>query len=565
MGRGRRKGNEAFEAALADKKYKSGVQELIRKTPVQPSDFDQKAFALLDALQERDRALEACQHLQHSLQGITVRSRISNWRAYVYTLLRGFDETVYAAMKADRGSENRRKKKAERAEAGKAALLLSEALTTKDSATTEQDEDKTLEFNQSAAEFVPGKPWSPGQSPAQVPKTSLRTEAVEFVPSFAQAAMQSRQFMMQAAAMAHAARPAIPAFRQHTASTPTSLKTTAPEFKPGQVAWTKSATEIKPLKHNAAEFVPGVSAWAGAMNLGKASKSKPKAKAGKASSSASAVEASPSQSSVHQQRNSPVSAQQALGATTSDADIAGGVTSSTMHQSTEAGRLTATKTVNAVGPISSRLAALQFRIDNLPEPRQLRGAVALPGTGKQVLALEGVLRKEECTQLLEAASLAGFCSAIEQDRAGGPTSRLVTEDSWLAEELWQRVKSEMPKVWQRRPVLGLQSQLELQYGRSQDSWTQDPGRLLLRLCVREGLGKQSSSWKQGQLVVLQTVARRGESQKDDQDESVWLSAEVRCGETPIAQDTASRSRLCSVAVVLLVGAAVAVPLLRRQR
>ena len=42
---------------------------------------------------------------------------------------------------------------------------------------TEQDKEKTAAFNESAAEFVPGKPWSSGQSPAEVPKKSLRTEA----------------------------------------------------------------------------------------------------------------------------------------------------------------------------------------------------------------------------------------------------------------------------------------------------------------------------------------------------------------------------------------------------
>jgi len=128
------------------------------------------------------------------------------------------------------------------------------------------------------------------------------------------------------AALAQAARPAMPTFVQPTPPT-TPLKTTSAEFKPGRAAWLNS--EIKPLKNNAAEFVPGVSAWAGAMNLGNSPKAKSKTKAGKAGSTAPAVEAQTSE----KQSTSQTSFPEAPGAATGNADIAAGPIA---HEATEA-------------------------------------------------------------------------------------------------------------------------------------------------------------------------------------------------------------------------------------
>mmetsp|Transcript_51376 Transcript_51376/g.96256 ORF Transcript_51376/g.96256 Transcript_51376/m.96256 type:complete len:83 (-) Transcript_51376:4-252(-) len=79
MVKGKAKGHDALEGPLADKKYKSGILEVLKTTPVQAGDFDTKAILLLDVLQEKGRALEACSLLQNSLQGVH-RKKISNWR-----------------------------------------------------------------------------------------------------------------------------------------------------------------------------------------------------------------------------------------------------------------------------------------------------------------------------------------------------------------------------------------------------------------------------------------------------------------------------------------------------
>jgi len=84
--------------------YKASLDALIAHTPVKQSDLDQKAMMLLDALQRRGRAVEACDHLRQALDGME-RERVSNWRAYIYTLLRKFDETAYQEMKAAGGQE----------------------------------------------------------------------------------------------------------------------------------------------------------------------------------------------------------------------------------------------------------------------------------------------------------------------------------------------------------------------------------------------------------------------------------------------------------------------------
>merc|ERR1740122_833361 len=84
--------------------YKASLDALIAHTPVKQSDLDQKAMMLLDALQRRGRAVEACDHLRQALDGME-RERVSNWRAYIYTLLRKFDEAAYQEMKAAGGQE----------------------------------------------------------------------------------------------------------------------------------------------------------------------------------------------------------------------------------------------------------------------------------------------------------------------------------------------------------------------------------------------------------------------------------------------------------------------------
>jgi len=59
-----------------------------------------------DYLQTRDKAKEACTYLILSLEGLS-RDHVSNWKAYVYTLLRGFDDGAYKAMKTADGKKAR--------------------------------------------------------------------------------------------------------------------------------------------------------------------------------------------------------------------------------------------------------------------------------------------------------------------------------------------------------------------------------------------------------------------------------------------------------------------------
>jgi hypothetical protein len=87
------KGTETLNAQLEGKQYKNGLNDLIKCTVVRPNDLDAKAFNLLDEIEKRGRAAEACQHLRQAMEGIA-RDKVSNWRAYVHTLLRDFDEEL---------------------------------------------------------------------------------------------------------------------------------------------------------------------------------------------------------------------------------------------------------------------------------------------------------------------------------------------------------------------------------------------------------------------------------------------------------------------------------------
>ena len=177
---------------------------------MQPADFDSKALRLLDALAEKGQAMEAsghghglcgvgmikiarahaqrhthrdththtqmwlapvwrdltqaCQKLRGILQG-SQRKKISNWRGYVYSLLRNVDPSVYAAMKESKEKETRRRRKTDEP--------------------TPAGSQAKKEFNKGAAEFVPGKPWNTEAEPK-----SMRKDAAEFVPTQARNAGQ---------------------------------------------------------------------------------------------------------------------------------------------------------------------------------------------------------------------------------------------------------------------------------------------------------------------------------------------------------------------------------------
>merc|ERR1712100_920046 len=89
---------ESKASQLQGKEYKDGIDDLTKKTVVKATDLDDKAIKFLDYLQTRGRANEACTHLEQALEGLS-RDHVSNWKAYVYTLLRAFDQDAYKAMK----------------------------------------------------------------------------------------------------------------------------------------------------------------------------------------------------------------------------------------------------------------------------------------------------------------------------------------------------------------------------------------------------------------------------------------------------------------------------------
>lgn len=289
MARG--KGSELLAAAFDEKPYKKALQEVVRWTVVRPVDFDTKAIALLDVLEERGRAQEACEFLKTTLAE-KGRPSVSNWKGYIYTLLRSFDEAAYAAMKEGKGETVRRRKSdrtaakeakaAAKLDASKAAaavatipqgamtpgpaVLLSPKSSPKSPATVVALSeaiafgpvpafpkpvyvDRTppppppipgAAFKKTAEEFVPGKLWTGG---------SLRPDAAAFVPS--------------------------------AIWTTPSFSTTPPEFvQPGlwPTAVKQSRRVAKQLKQEAPEFVPGQPTWAGTVaGEGKTPKAKVKA------------------------------------------------------------------------------------------------------------------------------------------------------------------------------------------------------------------------------------------------------------------------------------------------
>jgi len=141
---------EARNLIFYGKEYKGDVDELAKETVVRISDLDDKAIKYLDYLQQNGgRAKDACQHLKQALEGLT-RDKVTNWRAYVYTILRGFDKDAYEAMKT---AEGRRVKPPR---------------TSRGDKSDEKKEKATMSFfelNANAPEFKPGQIWSTAAPP----------------------------------------------------------------------------------------------------------------------------------------------------------------------------------------------------------------------------------------------------------------------------------------------------------------------------------------------------------------------------------------------------------------
>eukprot|EP00448_Togula_jolla_P017910 CAMPEP_0170587190 /NCGR_PEP_ID=MMETSP0224-20130122/10154_1 /TAXON_ID=285029 /ORGANISM="Togula jolla, Strain CCCM 725" /LENGTH=474 /DNA_ID=CAMNT_0010910803 /DNA_START=1 /DNA_END=1423 /DNA_ORIENTATION=- len=268
------KGTETLNALLVGKEYKEALNEVIRSSAARPSDFDKKALSLLDALQWNGRAVEACEYLRQALEG-TNRDQILNWRGYVYTLLRGFDEVAYNHMKANQSDGAKRRPERSRdfklndAE-GKAPAIVTPPRKAAPGELAAARHAAKVPLVAGAAEFVPSAttlslahatapPLATAPLGSTVPKAGSRSSAapaasargakeafnrsaVEFVPGRPWAAPTDAkaQFRQDAAVF-------VPG-RPWTATGATG----APDARVGSRPW----------NHGAVEFVPG-QAWAG--------------------------------------------------------------------------------------------------------------------------------------------------------------------------------------------------------------------------------------------------------------------------------------------------------------
>mmetsp|Transcript_60488 Transcript_60488/g.112310 ORF Transcript_60488/g.112310 Transcript_60488/m.112310 type:complete len:198 (-) Transcript_60488:172-765(-) len=138
-------GKDSRESKFAGKEYKDAIMDLLNTTNARQSDFDIKAVQLFDIMQQKGKADEAVAFLKQSLQGVD-REKIWNWRAYVYTLLRGFDAESYQAMKDETASSKPAKEKRRGRDKG-AGEASREAVV------------GPFAFNAEAAVFVPGVAW----------------------------------------------------------------------------------------------------------------------------------------------------------------------------------------------------------------------------------------------------------------------------------------------------------------------------------------------------------------------------------------------------------------------
>lgn len=222
MVRGGGKGSDALEGSLvAGKPYKDAIKDLIRNTAVHAGDLDARAVDLLDALESRGKAKEACIYLKRTIATFS-RDRISNWKAYIYKLLRGFDQEAYDLMKTEKGADKRRskvEKRSEFREERKARDSASSAADVESMPAAESDskaeaEGKLATFNQAAVEFVPGKTTWTGTGGEATKGFSV--SAADFVPGRPWAGTEAEK--------------------------PTStFAASAPEFVPGQLVWGDAA------------------------------------------------------------------------------------------------------------------------------------------------------------------------------------------------------------------------------------------------------------------------------------------------------------------------------------
>jgi len=107
---GSQRSKEVDTLTLDGKDYANALTRLAESTAARLSDFDEKAVFLLEAHSRKGTVTDAISHLESSLQDVD-RSHTSNWRAYLYTLLKKFDEGTYKEMKAAGDSPRRRRRR----------------------------------------------------------------------------------------------------------------------------------------------------------------------------------------------------------------------------------------------------------------------------------------------------------------------------------------------------------------------------------------------------------------------------------------------------------------------
>ena len=484
MVKGKSKGSDPLDELLAEKSYKNALEEVIKTTPVQKSDFDQKAFRLLDALNEKGRAEEACELLQNSLKGVQ-RKRIENWKRYLYSLLKKVDETAYKEMKESQEKEKeehgtrRRSRKSEKPENSNSEAPASAP--------------SKKEFNKGATEFVPGKPWKTpevGKVAPEVASKSLRIDAAEFVPTVA----------ARAAAEVPQATLPTPLFPVPQMPVPAALP-----FQDFGAAWTAQESKANgktsniAMKPDAQEFFPGVSAWAGAMVM---PKQKAKAKA-KASTARPRHPTSPG--FIPSQPMSP-----GLQSTSRDADTAAGGSPS---QPSPVGRV---QEVEQAVPESKQEAVVPAISNSCSAAFVSKVSPKVVNVSKDCKEILGVLTETECTAILSTVESLGF-SPAEQDRAGGSPRCLVSKDPWLAATLWQRLAGVTPCIINGKRILGLQEDLVVQHGARGSALENNTGNLAVQVCL-----KTSPQASAGDAYIL--------SIEPDGPVASWLTALMQCQE-----------------------------------
>jgi len=469
-------GSESLNAQLAGKAYKEAVQDIVRTTAARPSDFDAKAIVLLDALVERSLALEACQHLEQALEGMQ-RDRITNWRGYVYTLLRGFDQAAYASVKADRKQSRRRHssrsarkaRKGREKEASSGQVLLAEDSSSEieQPGLSEEPSDVTPEalatspidllepqMNRTAAEFVPGRPW-PGPRALLLDGRLSTRAGPDVLPGhlFGHPPQRPRPtYTYPAPALNGQAAEFVPG-RPWSGVEPAKVKPSFadPGLSAGQ-SEAKSKAVVEP-NTSAARDGPKASLEAAAEPNTSAARDGPNAslevykdKLPAAEGPASVLARTPSCDSQE------------------DAGVGSSCSSWSRPSRTDEEEVQACQKTEGTQPDSADEACQKTegtQPDSADEEDCLRTLLERKATvqpvpcdvrespsacGRITLVLRRVLNSAECAALLRLAERRQFRPIAEKD-------------NWLASLLWERVKDHVPVVWAGRFVRGLGTRL----------------------------------------------------------------------------------------------------------